>query len=278
MPTASGPLLLDKVAIVTGGGAGIGGGISRAFGAEGAKVAVVDVDPTRAVSTVEMITAGGGRAVAIEADVRRADDVARIIEISVNTFGPVDILVNNVGHFLFTGFDFATSTEEQWQELYETNLLHVLRMSRAVVPSMIEHGGGVIIGLSTVEATRAVPGQPVYGAFKAAAAHLMKSLAVGLAPHGIRCIDLAPDVTETPQLPYGQWLSEDDQQKVPLWVPAGRLGTPDDFGMLAAFLASDYASFVTGVSIPVDGGTLAAGGWYRTRRPGRAWTNRPHEP
>ena len=206
------------------------------------------------------------------------DDVDRIIDEVIATFGEVDVLVNNVGDYLFGSFDFATSTEEQWQQLYETNLLHVMRMTRAVVPSMVKRNRGVLMTLSTVEAFRSVPGQPVYGAFKAGAAHFMKSLAVGLAPHGIRCIDLAPDVTQTPQLPYDRWLDDEDRAKIPLWVPVGRLGAPSDFGMLAAFLASDHAGFVTGVSIPVDGGTLAAGGWYRTNRPGRTWTNRPHEP
>ena len=103
-------------------------------------------------------------------------------------------------------------------------------------------------------------------------------ITVALGPHGIRCLDLAPDVTQTPQLPYDKWLDDSDREKVPLWVPVGRLGSPTHFGMLAAFLASDHAGFVTGVSIPVDGGTLAAGGWYRSNRPGRTWTNRPYEP
>jgi 2-hydroxycyclohexanecarboxyl-CoA dehydrogenase len=278
MSPTNGPLLPAKIAVVTGGGAGIGGGISRAFAEQGARVAVVDIDAERARATVVDIVRAGHQALAVVGDVRRAHDVARIVDEVVATFGDVDILVNNVGDYLFGGFDFATSTEEQWQELYETNLLHVMRMTRAVVPAMIKRGSGVLMTLSTVEAFRAVPGQAVYGAFKAGAAHFMKSLAVGLAPHGIRCIDLAPDVTQTPQLPYDRWLTDDDRAKVPLWVPVGRLGSPADFGMLAAFLASDHAGSVTGVSIPVDGGTLAAGGWYRTNRPGRAWTNRPHEP
>ena len=276
--TSNGRFLIDQVAVVTGGGDGIGGGISRAFASQGAKVAVVDIDPDRANAAVADIVAEGGLALAIVADVRRPDDVMRVIDEVESTFGDVDILVNNVGDYLFVGFDFATSTEEQWQELYEMNLLHVMRMSRAVVPSMIKRRHGVLMTLSTVEAFRSVPGQPVYGAFKAGAAHFMKSLAVGLAPHGIRCIDLAPDVTQTPQLPYDRWLTDDDRAKVPQWVPVGRLGSPTDFGMLAAFLASDHAGFVTGVSIPVDGGTLAAGGWYRSNRPGRSWTNRPYEP
>ena len=272
------PLLSGQVAIVTGGGAGIGSGIAHAFADQGAKVAVVDIDRERAESTVAGIVAAGGRATAVVADVRLRGDVDRIVDVVTSSLGEVDVLVNNVGDYLFPAFDFATSTEEQWQELYDMNLLHVMRMTRAVVPAMIKRNRGVLMSLSTVEAVRAVPGQPVYGAFKAGAAHFMKSLAIALGPHGIRCIDLAPDVTQTPQLPYDRWLSDEDHEKIPFWVPVGRLGSPTDFGMFAAFLASEHAGFVTGVSIPVDGGTLAAGGWYRSNRPGRAWTNRPYDP
>ena len=122
-------LLEGRVAIVTGGGDGIGGGISRAFAAQGANVAVVDIDPDRAHRTVADIETAGGRAIAVHADVRKRDAGATIVAATVDAFGPADVLVNNVGDYLFGGFDFATSTEEQWQELYETNLLHVLRMT-----------------------------------------------------------------------------------------------------------------------------------------------------
>jgi NAD(P)-dependent dehydrogenase (short-subunit alcohol dehydrogenase family) len=104
-----------------------------------------------------------------------------------------------------------------------------------------------------------------------------KSLALEVAPHGVRVNAIAPDVTQTPQVPYDQWVSAEEQAMIPSWVPIGRFGTPNDAAQVALFLASDAAGFVTGHTIPTDGGTLAAGGWYKLR--GRdQWTNRPRQP
>jgi NAD(P)-dependent dehydrogenase (short-subunit alcohol dehydrogenase family) len=197
---------------------------------------------------------------------------------TLDTYGQVDILVNNVGHYLFAGKPFHQSTEEEWDALYQVNLLHVLRMTRAVLPPMIERGaGGSIVNVSTVEAFRGIPHQAVYGAFKAAVAHFTTSLAVEVGGHGIRVNDIAPDVSRSEQVPYERWLSKEDWEKVPDWVPLGRLGGPEDAGGVAVFLASELSSFITGTTVHLDGGTLAAGGWYRTRHPPRQWTNRPRD-
>ena len=104
-----------------------------------------------------------------------------------------------------------------------------------------------------------------------------RSLAVDVGIHGIHVNGLAPDVTRSEQLPYDRWLTDEDRAKVPAWVPLGRLGEPADTAGAAVFLASDLGAFVTGTTIPVDGGTLAAGGWYHTAREGRGWTNRPFD-
>jgi NAD(P)-dependent dehydrogenase (short-subunit alcohol dehydrogenase family) len=262
-----GPLLDGRVAIVTGGGAGIGRGISEAFVAHGAHVVVVDSDPARA-STVE-------GAYGIHADVREPGAAERIAAETVDVFGPADVLVNNVGMYLMGGKRFWDTTEADWQAMYDVNLLHVFRMSRAVLGSMVERRRGSIITVSTVEAFRGIPGQPIYGAFKAGVAHFTKCLAVDVAGEGVRVNDIAPDVTVTPQLPYDRWLSDDEKARVPSWVPVGRLGLPSDHAGVAVFLASDLSEFVTGTSIPVDGGTLAAGGWYPTTHGNSRWTNRP---
>jgi NAD(P)-dependent dehydrogenase (short-subunit alcohol dehydrogenase family) len=273
-----GPLLVDKVAIVTGGGGGMGGGISRAFGVHGAKVIVAEIDPALADETVRDIVAANGTASAVVADVRIAQDCDRVVASALDLHGRVDVLVNNVGHFVFPGKPFHETAEHEWQAIYETNLLHVLRMTHRVLPHMVEQRAGCVINVSTVEAFRSVPNMAVYGAFKAGVSHFTKCIAIDYGIHGIRANDIAPDLTQTRQIPYDRWLAPGDWEKVPVWVPVGRFGTPDDAGGIAVFLASDHASFLTGTTIHMDGGSLAAGGWFRTKRGNRVWTNRPYDP
>lgn len=274
-----GPLLDGRVAIVTGGAGGIGEGISLALAEHGASVAVVDVDATRTAEVVERIVDGGGAGLGIVSDVLVDGAAAQIVAQTVQHFGGVDILVNNVGHYLHAGRPFHQSTEEQWEALHDVNLRHVFRMSHAAIPAMIERGpGGSIINLTTVEASRGIPRQTVYGAYKAAVAHFTRCLALDLSEHGIRVNAIAPDVTQSLQLPYDQWLGAEDEARIPHWVPLSRLGTASDGGGVAVFLASELSAFVTGASIPVDGGTGVAGGWYRTDHGRADWTNRPLDP
>jgi len=273
------PLLAGRIALVTGGAGGIGEGISTALAEHGAAVAVVDVDAERADDVVGRITAAGGIAVAIVADVLEDGAAGSIVARVVDELGGLDVLVNNVGHYLHGGRPFHESTEEQWDALEAVNLRHVFRMSQAAIPELIERGaGGSIINLTTVEATRGIPHQSVYGAYKAAVAHFTRCLALDLSGHGIRVNAIAPDVTQTLQLPYDKWLDEEQLAQVPHWVPLSRFGTPADAGGVAVFLASELSAFVTGASIPLDGGTGVAGGWYRTDHGRAGWTNRPLDP
>jgi NAD(P)-dependent dehydrogenase (short-subunit alcohol dehydrogenase family) len=161
-------------------------------------------------------------------------------------------------------------------DLYRVNLEHVLLVTRAVLPHMVERRSGAIVNVSTVEAFRGIPTRAVYAAFKAGITGLTKSLALEYAPHGIRVNAIAPDVIETLQVPYSRWVQPEDQHRVPQWVPIGRFGTPADVAGVALFLASDLAAFVTGTTVHADGGTFAAGGWFRTQEGG--WTNRPRDP
>ena len=278
-PLTPGPLLTGKVAVVTGGGGGIGRAISEIFAAHGASVVVVEHDAERAQQTIDAIHHAGGTATAMVADVRDADIGPRVTAHTRSTFGRIDVLVNNVGHFAFAGRPFVESTEDQWHELYAVNLEHVLRMTHAILPVMIDQGdGGAIINLTTVEAFRGIPQHPVYAAFKAAVTQFGKSLALDVGRHGIRVNDIAPDVTQSEQLRYDRWLTPDDQQRIPTWVPIGRLGQPQDPAGAALFLASDLGAFITGTTIHCDGGTHAAGGWYRSAADDRRWTNRPRDP
>jgi NAD(P)-dependent dehydrogenase (short-subunit alcohol dehydrogenase family) len=268
-------MLEGKTAIVTGGGGGIGRAISERFAVHGARVVLGEIDPDRAEQTEAALRAAGHDATALVVDIRRADDVRRLVAEA----GPVDVLVNNVGHFVFPGRRFWETTEDEWDEIYRVNVEHVLRCTHAVLPGMIERGrGGSIINLTTVEAFRGIPQHPVYAAGKAAVTQFGRSLAVDVGEFGIRVNAIAPDVTRSEQLPYDRWLTDDDRARIPRWVPIGRLGEPDDIAGVALFLASDQSAFVTGTTIHADGGTHAAGGWYRTARPDRPWTNRPLDP
>src|SRR5262249_54246849 len=156
---------------------------------------------------------------------------------------------------------FHEQTDEEWDDLYRVNLGHVLACSRAVLPLLIEQGdGGTITNVSTIEAFRAIPTRAVYSAFKSAITGLTRSLAVEYGRYGIRVNAIAPDVTETLQVPYSQWVKPEDEHLIPAWVPVGRFGQPADVAGVALFLASDDSAFVTGTTLHADGGTLAAAG------------------
>ena len=269
-----GPLLDGKVAVVTGGGGGIGRGVSELFAEHGARVIVAEQHETRASETVQAIETAGGRATACVVDVTDDADVVRL----AGEAGTVDVLVNNVGHYLYPGADFVDSTPEQWARLYDVNLRHVFVVTHALLPAMIAGGrGGAVINVSTVEAFRGKPQSAVYAAFKAGVTQFTKSVALEVGAHGIRVNAIAPDLTETLQVPYNRWVPEEQRHLIPTWVPVGRFGTPTDIAGVALFLASDLSAFVTGTTIHADGGSLAAGGWIRsTHRDG--WTNRPLAP
>jgi NAD(P)-dependent dehydrogenase (short-subunit alcohol dehydrogenase family) len=271
---AVGDLLTGKVAIVTGGGGGIGRGVSERFASEGAAVVIAEIDTDRARDTQLAITGDGGRAVTVIADVRDSGVAEGLVTTARDEFGRVDVLVNNVGHFGGARKAFHEQSDDEWDELYRVNLGHVLSCTRAVLPVLVDQGeGGSIVNVSTIEAFRAIPTRAVYSAFKAAITGLTRSLAVEYGRFGIRVNAIAPDVTETLQVPYSRWVGPGEQHMIPTWVPLGRFGTPADTAGVALFLASDLSSFVTGTTVHPDGGTLAASGWFPTEEGG--WTNRP---
>jgi 2-hydroxycyclohexanecarboxyl-CoA dehydrogenase len=277
VPAPDAQLLSGKVAVVTGGGGGIGRAISETFAAHGARVVVAEIDADRATDTVAAIQGDGGDARAQVVDVRRPDDVGGLAEAAIGEYGRVDVLVNNVGHYLYRGAPFLETDEEQWNALYDVNLRHVFLCTKALAPAMVEQGdGGSIVNVSTVEAFRGMPMMAVYSAFKAGITQFTKSLALELGNDGIRVNSIAPDLTQSMQVDYDRWVPAEQRRLIPTWVPVGRFGTPDDIAGVALFLASDLSAFVTGTTVHADGGSLAAGGWFRTDRGG--WTNRPLNP
>jgi len=269
--------LQDQVAVVTGGAIGIGGGISRRLARAGATVVLNDIDPVAAEETAARIRAGGGCCELVLGDIREPDTVARVLSVaSAVQDGRIDVLVNNVGDFRPAAKTFLHSTEEQWQGLYEINLLHVLRMCRAIVPVMVEQGSGAVVNNSTVEAFRGIPGHAAYSAYNAGVSAFTKSLAVEVAGSGVRVNAIAPDLADTAQTPAAAMLRGRDPELIRTWVPIGRFGRPDDYAAVVEFLACADSGFITGQTIPVDGGTLAASGWY-ARVDRKGWTNMPNE-
>lgn len=265
-------LLEGRVALVTGGGGGIGRGISVLFAANRARVIVAEIDEARAAETVSAIGEAGGDGMAEVVDVRDRAQVEAMGE----RVGPVDVLVNNVGHYLGGRGAFLESDEAEWEALYRVNLHHVFLCTQVFARGMVTSGRGSIVNVSTVEAFRGIPSRAVYSAFKAAITGFTRSLALELGNAGVRVNAIAPDLTESLQVPYSRWVPDDQQDLIPNWVPVGRFGTAEDIAGCALFLASELSGFVTGTTIHADGGSLAAGGWFR-RRDG-TWTNRPLAP
>jgi len=265
--------LRGKVAWVTGGGGGIGRGIVEAYARLGARIVVAEVDVDRAASIEYALFKQGVDALVCRTDVRDAEQVAACVAAIEQRYGRLDVLVNNVGDFLRIFGRFERHTEEQWEQLYDINLKQVFRVTRAALPLMQRtEGDRSIVNMTTIEAFRAIPSCPVYSAFKAGLTGFTRSLAVGQAPHGIRVNAIAPETTDSLQVDLST-LSEHQRQNPQHWIPLGRYGKPRDIAGAAVFLASELSSWVTGTTLHVDGGALAAGGFYRT--PQGHWTNAP---
>lgn len=247
--------LAGKTALITGAGSGIGKFTAQLFAREGAGVAVVDLNGAAAEATAAEIRSAGGAAIAVPADVARAEDAERMIGAAVEAFGRLDILFNNAG--LAQAFTpTEETTVETWDRIYAVNVRGVFLGCKYAIPVMKRQGRGVILNTASTAGIRPRPGLLAYNSSKGAVITLTKGLALELAPFGIRVVAICPVATDTPML--AQFIGEQDyeegRRRFIASIPLGRLNTPADIGYAALYLASDEAAMVTGTALEVDGG------------------------
>ena len=273
-------LLTDRVAVVTGGGGGIGRAIALAFASVGADLVIGDIVPERCEETAARVRELGRKALAVPTDVMETAQILTLIERAASDFGRIDILVNNAGGV--SPRPFIEQSERSWRRHIDLNLVSVLAATSAAVPIMIKGGqGGSIITVTSIEGSRAAPNYSVYAACKAGLNNFTRTLAVELADHRIRVNAIAPDMTDTPGLRGNRagpvdpstWIEFTDEQKNALArrIPLGRPGIDTECGSAAVFLASPMSSYITGIILPVDGGTSGSGGWVRSRTGKGKW-------
>jgi NAD(P)-dependent dehydrogenase (short-subunit alcohol dehydrogenase family) len=245
--------LAGKVALVTGAQQGIGRGIALAFAEAGADVAVNWLDDEPAARAVAAsVTGHNRRAITIQADMARLDEVRDMVDAVVAEFGGIDILVNNAG--VFPRVDFLDMTERDWDFVHNVNLKGSVFCAQAVAKAMIAGGRqGAIVNLSSGAAFRGSPRGVHYVASKGGVVSMTRQMALELAPHRIRVNAIAPGLTDTAQPRYGS--SEDEIAEMGRANPLGRIAQPEDIAQAALFLASDAASFVTGHTLHVNGGS-----------------------
>jgi meso-butanediol dehydrogenase/(S,S)-butanediol dehydrogenase/diacetyl reductase len=243
--------LREKAAIVTGGSRGIGRAIAHALAMEGATVGLIAKNMETGNKAAMQIEADGGKAFFLQADVSDKDQVLRAVSETVQRLGRVDILVNNAG--IHTQAPFDQETRSDWLLLFEVNVLGTVFLSQAVVPYMIEQGGGRIVHISSKAAVVGEPGHVAYSASKGAVLSLTRAMAVDLAPHNITVNAVCPGPVVTDML-LATVPDAADRQALGQKAPLGRLGQPEDVAAAVLYLVSDGAGWCTGQAISVDGG------------------------
>lgn len=245
--------LAGKVAVITGAASGIGRATAIRFAQEGAQVVVADINRQGGEVTVEQIKSQGGQAVFIETDVGREADLEQMVIFAVATYGGLDILHNNA---YWTEAKLALETTlENWQRTLDVTLRPAFLASKLAAPQLRARGGGVILNTASVQSVVGVPGYAAYQAAKGGMLSLTRALALELVSDNIRVVAILPGAIDTPAVAVSDQTSI---ESVLADIPMKRLGRPEEIANVALFLASDEASYITGVGIVADGGYTAA--------------------
>ena len=245
--------LEGKAAIVTGGASGIGRAIAVLFAAEGAKVAVLDINLRGAAETVECIQGQGGEAVALGCDIAQERAVQDCVEAVAADFGHLEVLVNNAA-VEFAAFVTETAAED-WDRVQGVNLRGAFLCCRHAIPHMKRSGGGAIVSIASANALVGVPAHAAYSASKGGLVALTRQLAVDYGPDGIRVNCICPTTTDTPMV--RATATDEDLERAAKMHPLRRIARPEDIAYAVVYLASDEAACVTGVALPVDAGWTA---------------------
>ena len=253
-----------KVALITAGANGIGAGIALNLARFGARVAIADIDRVSGEQLVRTIEEEGGQALFLETDVNHTEQITAAVARTAEHFTRLDILVNNAGGV--RNGSFLEQSERSWRRHIDFNLISMLTATQAAAKVMVAAGqGGTIINIASSEGLRAAPGFAVYAACKAGMISFSRSMALELSGHGIRVHALAPDMIMTEGLrPYMEAGGDAGKAARDRYIPMGRTGSTDELAGVVVFLVSNMSSYVTGLTVPVDGGAIASSGWTRS--------------
>lgn len=246
--------LKDKVAIVTGSKQGIGAGIAGVFSQEGASVVVADIEEDGGLKKADELGAAENKAIFVKADVSDSRSVQNMIDTTIETFGKLDILVNNAGYHISKNIE--DTSEGEWEFIINTNLRSTFLCSKYAIPHLRKTKGS-IINISSMVGLVGQPNAGAYSATKGGQIAMSKGMAIDFAPDGIRINVICPGWIQTPLVEdwFGQQSDPDASRKYIYGIhPLGRIGTPEECGKAALFLACDDSSFVTGTTIALDGG------------------------
>jgi NAD(P)-dependent dehydrogenase (short-subunit alcohol dehydrogenase family) len=252
--------LAGKTAIITGGGSGFGRATAVRFAAEGARIAIADIDEEGGATTAEFVKAAGSEVEVVVGDISTEPAAERVVERTLERFGAVHVLVNNAGISQTDATDTWNATPDTWDRVVQVNLKSVYLCSRATIPSLLDAGGGAIVNVASISASVCIGGS-AYAATKGAILSYTRHVAVELAARNVRVNCVSPGYMRTPMSTGERHGLSLEEQEVRLEgfarrVPMKRVGSVDDIANAILFLASDEASYISGQEIVVDGGYL----------------------